>query len=214
MIVDQPAAPAAPAAPSATAAGSADLAQQLDNVNQAVEQASRLAAARAAQAGAAAEHGGAMGIMTGAGGQIVVTGPDGKTISIDPHAGLDGDQIQAMVQTALQPTHHESEGRDGKAAIPIVAIIFTFLFLIVLTISRTVRARAALSGPVTASLPPETVARLARIEQAVEAVAIEVERISEAQRYSAQLLTNRLSEGVPASPSAIGRTIDAPVGRG
>ena len=44
-------------------------------------------------------------------------------------------------------------------------------------------------------LPPppsaEVTSRLERIEQAVEAVAIEVERIAEAQRYSAKLLTEQ-----------------------
>ena len=35
--------------------------------------------------------------------------------------------------------------------------------------------------------PPDVVARLQRIEQAVESVAIEVERIAEAQRFSARI---------------------------
>lgn len=37
----------------------------------------------------------------------------------------------------------------------------------------------------------DTTARLERIEQAVEAVAIEVERIAEAQRFSARLMAER-----------------------
>ena len=44
------------------------------------------------------------------------------------------------------------------------------------------------------SLPPaaapEVTSRLERIEQAVEAVAIEVERIAEAQRFSAKLMAD------------------------
>ena len=38
---------------------------------------------------------------------------------------------------------------------------------------------------------PEITTRLERIEQAVEAIAIEVERIAEAQRYAAKLLTEQ-----------------------
>jgi hypothetical protein len=38
---------------------------------------------------------------------------------------------------------------------------------------------------------PDTRARLERIEQAVEAVAIEVERIAEAQRFSAKLMAEQ-----------------------
>lgn len=45
------------------------------------------------------------------------------------------------------------------------------------------------------SLPPasspDVIARLERIEQAVEAVAVEVERIAEAQRFSAKLLAEQ-----------------------
>ena len=51
-------------------------------------------------------------------------------------------------------------------------------------------------------VPPEVNARLERIEQAVEAVAIEVERISEGQRYATKLLSERApgrGEPVPAS---------------
>jgi hypothetical protein len=45
-----------------------------------------------------------------------------------------------------------------------------------------------------ASLPPEVTARLDRIEQAVDAVAVEVERISEGQRFTTRLLSERVGE--------------------
>ena len=51
--------------------------------------------------------------------------------------------------------------------------------------------------------------RLERVEQAVESIAVEVERISEGQRYVTKLLSERakpLPEGVPAQP----RATDAP----
>lgn len=41
------------------------------------------------------------------------------------------------------------------------------------------------------SVPPLTEARLARIEQAVEAIAVEVERISEGQRFTTRLLSEQ-----------------------
>lgn len=41
------------------------------------------------------------------------------------------------------------------------------------------------------SSSPDVIARLERIEQAVEAVAVEVERIAEAQRFSAKLLAEQ-----------------------
>ena len=54
-------------------------------------------------------------------------------------------------------------------------------------------------------VPPEVVGRLERIEQAIEAVAIEVERISEGQRFTTKLLSEARSPIIaPASSSGEG----------
>ena len=45
-----------------------------------------------------------------------------------------------------------------------------------------------------ASTDPELVARIARIEQIVEATAVEIERISEGQRFTTRLLAEKKSE--------------------
>jgi hypothetical protein len=47
-------------------------------------------------------------------------------------------------------------------------------------------------------VPPEVIGRLERIEQAVDAVAVEVERISEGQRFTTKLLSERASDEAPA----------------
>ncbi|MDQ4080700.1 MAG: hypothetical protein M3125_08065 [Gemmatimonadota bacterium] len=46
-----------------------------------------------------------------------------------------------------------------------------------------------------AKISPEVTSRLERIEQAVDAIAIEVERISEGQRFTTKLLTERAASG-------------------
>jgi hypothetical protein len=51
--------------------------------------------------------------------------------------------------------------------------------------------------PLHPSIPAEVTARLERIEQAVDAVAIEVERISEGQRFTTKLLSDRAGEAAP-----------------
>ena len=56
---------------------------------------------------------------------------------------------------------------------------------------RLVTGRWAQPKVIAAGTPPETAAQLKRIEQAVEAVAIEVERIAEAQRFSAKLMAGQ-----------------------
>jgi hypothetical protein len=55
-------------------------------------------------------------------------------------------------------------------------------------------------------VPSEVMARLERIEHAVESVAIEVERISEGQRFTTKLLSDRAAPGgEPAHGSGVER---------
>ena len=54
--------------------------------------------------------------------------------------------------------------------------------------SRKMELRAATSSS------PDIEARLARIEQAIEAVAVEIERISEGQRFTTKLLSEARPE--------------------
>ena len=70
-------------------------------------------------------------------------------------------------------------------------IVFTIFVLAPLAVgaSRMMWKRAA-AGPVRSVIPPETAGRLERIEQAVEAIAIEVERVSEGQRFVTKLMSD------------------------
>lgn len=76
-------------------------------------------------------------------------------------------------------------------------IVFTIFVLAPLAVgaSRMMWKRAA-AGPVRSMLSPETAGRLERIEQAVEAIAIEVERVSEGQRFVTKLMSE--AKAVPA----------------
>jgi hypothetical protein len=53
-----------------------------------------------------------------------------------------------------------------------------------------------------AHVPPETMKRLERMERAIEAVAVEVERISEGQRFVTKALAERDNDALrlPAEP--------------
>ena len=52
-------------------------------------------------------------------------------------------------------------------------------------------------------IPAEVVGRLERIEQAVDAIAVEVERISEGQRFTTKLLSETRGGGaLPAGPAS------------
>ena len=51
------------------------------------------------------------------------------------------------------------------------------------------------------SLPPEVASRLERMEQSIDAIAVEVERISEGQRFTTKLLSDTQgSRALPGSP--------------
>lgn len=52
-------------------------------------------------------------------------------------------------------------------------------------------------------IPSEVMGRLERIEQAVDAIAVEVERISEGQRFTTKLLSETRDKALPG-PSAPG----------
>ena len=87
-------------------------------------------------------------------------------------------------------------------AMEIVRMFFTTVVVIALGVP-IIRAftRRFERGPSTlpAVAPPDVVARLQRIKQAVESVAIEVERIAEAQRFSARLQAEQARRELPRS---------------
>ncbi|HEX3866367.1 MAG TPA: hypothetical protein VHV78_06415 [Gemmatimonadaceae bacterium] len=56
--------------------------------------------------------------------------------------------------------------------------------------------------PLAPAIPPEVSARLERMEQAIDSIAIEVERISEGQRFTTKLLSERTGAGTGTGPSA------------
>jgi hypothetical protein len=90
-----------------------------------------------------------------------------------------------------------------------VAILFVLFVMspIALSISRLFWKRA--SRKITVPPPaPESTERLERIEQAVDAIAIEVERVSEGQRF----VTRLLSERAPAIGAAPAEPVRVPVG--
>ena len=87
--------------------------------------------------------------------------------------------------------------------IPIVQSFFATVAIIALGIPiiRAVTRRWERHAP-PPQVPADVTARLERIEQAVEAVAIEVERISEGQRFTAKLMADLQQRVLPPSDAA------------
>jgi hypothetical protein len=80
--------------------------------------------------------------------------------------------------------------------IPIAAMTMIVLLALGVPFVRALVRRWE-RDPLRPAVPSEVAARLERIEQAVEAVAIEVERISEGQRFTTKLLSDRAGEAAP-----------------
>jgi hypothetical protein len=62
------------------------------------------------------------------------------------------------------------------------------------------------SRPVVPAAVPETAARLGRLEQSVDAIAVEVERITEGQRFMTKLLSESRTPALPAA-DRLGETV-------
>jgi hypothetical protein len=94
-------------------------------------------------------------------------------------------------------------GQIPPEAIQIVMAFFTTVTVIALGIPiiRAITRRWESKPQLPQAASADVTARLERIEQAVEAVAIEVERIAEAQRFSAKLLAEQHQRGLPRPDS-------------
>ena len=93
-------------------------------------------------------------------------------------------------------------GGFGSGEVLAFAIVMTIFVLAPLAVgaARMMWKRAA-AGPVRHVIPPETAGRLERIEQAVEAIAVEVERVSEGQRFVTRLMSEAKLAPAPAGSS-------------
>jgi hypothetical protein len=89
---------------------------------------------------------------------------------------------------------------EDPAKVMVVFGLFGSVAYSINAIARAFIARRKDEGRLEGeSVPPLTEARLARIEQAVDAIALEVERISEGQRFTTKLLSEQ--NQVPSRPA-------------
>lgn len=142
-------------------------------------------------------------------GDRVIVGGDGRTIIVHPDGSVDvqggGGEEQIMV---VPPDGPMGPFGPGGPHIPVEAVVITIAFFVMIVLvavgipiarafGRRIDKRSA-AAPELANFGQ----RLDRIEQAIETVAIEVERISEGQRYSARLMTEmKQAQRIPAGES-------------
>ncbi len=88
---------------------------------------------------------------------------------------------------------------------PDVLVPIAFFAMVVAIVLGVPMVRAKIRRDERGALPgadAQSVERLARIEAAVESIAIEVERISEAQRFTTKLLAERPAATMPRAPES------------
>jgi hypothetical protein len=126
-------------------------------------------------------------------GKVVITTNDGADPAIAPEAVINVPPPQFP--------YNPNEVPEGAVIISVVFFIATALTVVLLPVARAFARRMDRSHalPDKAGTDPEMAQRLARMEQAVDSIAIEVERISEGQRFTTKLLSER-SDAVPAQP--------------
>ena len=93
--------------------------------------------------------------------------------------------------------------------IPIIMFSSFPVMLIGYPIARAFAKRIE-NKPHEPLMPTEMTHRLDRMEQAIDSIAIEVERIAEGQRFTTKLLAERAGGGPHAQSVGASRTINSP----
>ena len=84
---------------------------------------------------------------------------------------------------------------DEDIIVPIAFFITAIVISIGIPLVRGIVRRWDRKGA-SPALPTDTAARLERIEQAIDAMSIEVERIAEGQRFVTRMMSDRTAERV------------------
>src|SRR5512142_1224775 len=85
-------------------------------------------------------------------------------------------------------------GGVSPILVPIVLFVCAAVTAIGAPIARAY-ARRLDREPLRPEFPSDVIARLERMEQALDSISIEVERISEGQRFTTKLLAERSADG-------------------
>ena len=170
--------------PAATARSAAENARDIARAQREAAQAQRDAAQ--AQRDAAQAQREAQGGTNGSENLVITVTRDGKTVT------LNGSQEEVFSTLGIQQNGREES--DGPYVVGALSIISTAVVLIVGLVLRHRGKRNVAQQPVRDA---EMTQRLARMENGIESVAVEVERISEGQRFTTRLLSDRAPQEVP-----------------
>jgi hypothetical protein len=130
---------------------------------------------------------------------------DARTMALDKEIGAANARV---AQAALVPGAVVEERRQNDE-IPdeIFALTGVFFVVVLMPLSIAMALRFVRRGARTvAALPHDIMERFNRIDQSIDAMAVEVERIGEGQRF----VTRLMSERAAAEPLSLGRDRSSP----
>lgn len=133
---------------------------------------------------------------------------DARQLQLESDIQLTGRQLSSPEAGLLATTAVPVLGgltSNQTMALSVLSIIF-ILFPLAVGVGRAIFRRAGRPGPPPAVFT-ETAQRLERLEAAVDAIAIEIERVSEGQRF----VTKLLSESQPAPSLGAGKPVSEKV---
>ncbi len=127
---------------------------------------------------------------TGIEGQLAVL--DTRLAQLETDIAATGRQLSAAPQGLLSS---EGVSRDIPENVAMISGVFTVFVLFPIAVAYARRlwkgaGKGAGKGQMQASLPAESAERLIRLEQGMEAIAIEIERVAEGQRFVTRLLSD------------------------
>lgn len=130
---------------------------------------------------------------TGLEGRLAVL--DTRLAQLESDMATTGRQLSAAPQGLLS-----GEGlpmsRDIPENVMTISGVFTVFVLFPIAVAYARRVwKGTRNAPAHAAFPPESAQRLERLEQGMEAIAIEIERVAEGQRF----VTRLLSEAAPGA---------------
>ena len=135
----------------------------------------------------------------------VMTAIDGRIVQLEAdiaatERALTNARPELLAVVAQQEAAARAERSAGRSADDLERMGFLFMLVVALPIALAVARRIWRRPPSPRPVSVESAGRLERIEQAVEAMAIEIERVSEGQRFVTKLLSE--TKAAPALDGA------------
>ena len=118
---------------------------------------------------------------------------DDRILQIEGEIARTGRLVAGAQQHLFTGTEDPSPGPNVRTDFTAISIVLTIFVLapIAVSMARLLWRRASGARPATPAFDRENTERLQRLEAAVESIAIEMERVSEGQRFVTKLLAEQ-----------------------